>query len=267
MIQAFPRPRSRRGFTTRSRAFALALVAGLAAVGPVAAQDAPTGNYEGTLTIGEGEIPFTLTVRAGDDGLEGYFSMPAQGMLNTPVSAFSFEDGTFDFDLDVGGREPAAFRGTRDGDDVHGTTTGPELPEGVTWTATRTGDAELAAVPTLAVEPKVVELTAGESTRLEVVARDSDGNVVEPEAVRFFVRGGQGLLVHDDGRIETSAGGDYTIYAFARVGETNLRENVEASVSWPPVEEIRIADLPDELQEGNAYRVEPVVVTEGGLTR
>lgn len=267
-MHAFCGPRSDPGLTARlQRTFVFALVAGLAAVAPLDAQDAPTGNYEGELSVADQEIPFTLTIREGDEGPEGYLSMPSQGMLNTPVSNLSFEDGAFDFDLDVGGPEPAAFRGTRNGGDASGTTTGANLPEEVIWTVTRTGDAELATAPTLTVEPAALEIVAGESSRLHVVAHDPEGNVVEPDALRFFVRGDRGLLVHDDGRIETSEGGDFTIFVFAQIGEANLRENVEASVAWPPIEEIRIANLPDRMQEGNSYRIEPVVLTEGGLTR
>lgn len=238
----------------------------LAPLGSAVAQESITGNYEGTVTVGGQAAGFSLTVQGASDGLDAYFSMPEQSMLNVPVDAVRWQDGAFGFDLDVGDGEVVVFEGTLDGDDLSGTLSGP-VPEGSTWSATRVGEARLAAVPTLAVEPASVQLVAGETAELRVVARDSAGNEVTPDRMRYFVRGGRDGLEAGDGRIVAKRGGEYTVLVIAVLGDVQLRQDVEATVEWPPVAEIQLAGLPAKLQEGNGYRVEPAIVTEGGLVR
>lgn len=246
--------------------FALALVAlTVFSASQLAAQEAVTGNYEGTVTIGGDEIPFTLTIREGEAGLDGLFSMPMQGLLNRPVSDLSFHDARVAFALDVGQPDRALFEGTREGDRLAGTV-GGAAPEGSTWVASRVGDARLVRDP-LIVEPAPIELRAGEQLTLALRGQDSEGAPIAVEDVRFFVPGDGGLVVSDDGIVEARAGGDYTIILLARVGGTQIRRNLQASVTWPPIEDIRLSGLPDELYEGDVYRVRSAVITEGGLER
>lgn len=256
--------------TPRGRA-AAAATAVLLWAAPLGAQEQLAGNYEGTVTVGGQAVEFTLTVQEADDGLAGVFSMPDQGMLNTPVDALTVDGGAISFTLDVGDEEPVAFAGTIEGETLSGTLSGP-IPEGSTWTATRTGDAEIQPVPTLTIEPETIELTAGERLALDIVARDAEGNTVGPD-LRWFVRGGEGgrggdgLLVHENGEVEARAGGEYTIFVLAEIGEAQLQRRLGATVTWPPVSDIRLPDLPGEIHAGNVYRVHPVVMTEGGLER
>lgn len=233
---------------------------------PAVAQDSVTGNYEGKVSVAGQSIDFSFTVQRSEGELQGFLSMPDQGMLNAPLDAVTWKDGTLHFDLDVGDAEAVAFEGVRDGDQLSGTLTGP-LPEGATWTATRVGDASLAAVPTLTVEPASLELVAGQTADLRVVARDSAGNEITPDRLRYFVRGGRDGLEAGDGRVVAKRGGEYSVIVIAVLGEIQLRQDVEATVEWPPVAEIQLAGLPAKLQEGNGYRVEPAIVTEGGLVR
>lgn len=233
---------------------------------PAVAQDGVTGNYEGQVSVAGQSIDFSFTVQRSDGELQGFLSMPDQGMLNAPLEAVTWQDGSLHFDLDVGGAEAVAFEGVRDGDLLSGTITGP-LPEGSTWTATRVGEASLAAAPTLTVEPASLELVAGQTADLRVVARDSAGNEVTPDRLRYFVRGGRDGLEAGDGRVVAKRGGEYSVIVIAVLGEVQLRRDVDAIVSWPPVEEIQLAGLPEQMQEGNGYRVEPTVITEGGLIR
>jgi hypothetical protein len=241
------------------------MTTGLLWAAPLAAQEAPGGNYEGTVSIGGQEVAFTLTVQDEDDGLAGFFSMPAQGMLNVPVSELLFEEAAITFALDVGEPESVVFEGTRGGESLSGTLTGP-VPEGSTWTASRVGAARPVRDP-LIVEPAAIELEAGDRLALEVWGQDAEGNRIEPEDLRFFVPGSRGLVVHEDGEVEAGAGGEYTIIVLARVGDVQARRNVQATVTWPPIEEVRLTGLPDVLHEGNVYRVDIAVITEGGLER
>ena len=64
----------------------------LSAPGPAVAQESITGNYEGTVTLGGQAVGFSLTVQGASDGLEAYFSMPEQSMLNVPVDAVRWQD-------------------------------------------------------------------------------------------------------------------------------------------------------------------------------
>lgn len=255
------------GRTVRRLAAASTTVALLLApLASAAGQESITGNYEGAVTVGGQALDFSLTVQQDGEVLEGFLSIPDQGMLNNPLDAVTWQDGTLHFDLDVGDGETVAFAGARDGDELSGTLTGP-IPEGSTWTATRVGDARIAAVPTLSVEPASLELVAGQTADLRVVARDSAGNEVTPDRLRYFVRGGRDGLEAGDGRVVAKRGGEYTVLVIAVLGDVQLREDVEATVAWPPVERIELAGLPEQMQEGNGYRVEPVIVTEGGLIR
>jgi hypothetical protein len=244
---------------------AIAMTAGLVWAAPLAAQDAPGGNYEGTVLIGDEEVAFTLTIQDEDDGPAGFFSMPAQGMLNVPVSELLFEEAGITFALDVGEPESVVFEGNRDGEDLSGTLMGP-VPEGSTWTASRVGAARPMTDP-LIVEPTDIEIEAGDRLTLEVRGQDSEGNPLEPEDVRFFVPGSRGLVVNADGEVEAVAGGAYTIIVLARVGDVQVRRNVPATVTWPPIEEVRLTGLPDVLHDGNVYRVGIAVITEKGLER
>ncbi|MGD8495192.1 MAG: hypothetical protein PVF05_03320 [Gemmatimonadales bacterium] len=254
------------GRTARRLASSIAVALLLVPPASAAAQESVTGNYEGAVSVAGQQVDFSLTVQAGDDGLEGFMSMPDQGLYNEPLDTVTWQDGALHFDLGVGGGEVVAFDGTRDGDGLSGTLTGP-LPEGATWTATRTGDARLASAPTLTVEPASIELVAGQTTDLNVVARDTAGNEVTPDRLRYFVQGERGGLEAGDGRIVAKRGGEYTVLVIAVLGDVQLREDVEATVEWPPIDRIELAGLPEQMQEGNGYRVEPTVLTEGGLVR
>lgn len=254
------------GRTARRLAGSIAVALLLVPPASAAAQESITGNYEGAVSVAGQRVDFSLTLQAGDDGLEGFMSMPGQSLYNEPLDTVTWEGGALHFDLGVGDGEVVAFDGTRDGDGLSGTLTGP-LPEGATWTATRTGDARLAAVPTLSVEPASIELVAGQTADLKVVARDTAGNEVTPDRLRYFVQGERGGLEAGDGRIVARRGGEYTVLVIAVLGDVQLREDVEATVEWPPIEKIELAGLPEQMQEGNGYRVEPTILTEGGLVR
>jgi hypothetical protein len=247
------------------RPMAVGLVAALGLAGPLVAQEAVTGTFEGAIDAGGQEAEFTLVVQDGDDGLEGLFSLPAESMVNEPVSALSFDGAEIGFTVGAGG-EDAVFVGSRDGNELSGTLTGP-VPPGATWRATRVGDAQLVAAPSIEVTPTSLTLTAGETMQLAVETFDAEGNPVEPARLRYYVRGGRGLTVTDAGKVESPGGGEYTILVIAEVGESQLRQDVEAVVTWPAVTEVRLEGMPEAPQSGNSYRVHPVVLTEGGLVR
>jgi hypothetical protein len=236
----------------------------LAFSSPLTAQDV-TGNWEGSLSVSGQSLAFSLTVQQGGNGLEGFLNIPDQGINNAPLDGFSFENGAVEFALNVGAPEPVTFTGTVSGGDMGGAVTGP-LPEGAEWTATRTGEAQLAAVPTMEVSPESLEFMVGETASLSIVVRDADGNEIEADRLRFFTRGEADLGVQD-GVVSAESGGEGTIIVLAVVGEVSLRQDIAATVNWPPVNEVRLDGLPSEIQEGNSYRVRPVVVTEGGFVR
>ncbi|TFG65773.1 MAG: hypothetical protein E4H28_03495 [Gemmatimonadales bacterium] len=122
-------------------------------------------------------------------------------------------------------------------------------------------------MPTLEVSPETLSFMVGETPSLSVVVRDPEGNEIEADRIRYFVRGDGGIAVDSDGGVAATAGGQSTIIVLAQIGEQTLRQNVEAQVEWPAIEEVRLAGIPAEIQEGNSYRVEPVVLTKGGYVR
>ncbi len=244
----------------------LTILALVAAAGPVQAQESVAGNWEGAISVGGQELPFTMTVREGDGGYEGFLSIAAQGMNNVPLDSFALSDDVVEFVLDAGAPELVTFVGTRSGPEMGGSVTGP-LPDGAEWSASWSGEAELAAVPTLEVAPESLAFMVGETPKLSVVVRDSEGNEIEADRIRYFVRGDGGVGVQDDGMVVATAGGESTIIVLALVGDHTLRHNIETEVAWPAIEQIQLAGVPSEIQEGNSYRVESTVLTEGGYVR
>lgn len=244
---------------------ALAVLA-LTAPAAAQAQDSVVGNWEGTIAVSGQELPFTMTVMEGDGGFNGFLSISAQGMNNVPLDSFTYADGAVEFVLDAGAPELVRFVGTRSGGEMSGSVTGP-LPEGAEWSATWSGEAELAAVPTLEVVPEALSFVVGETPSLSVVVRDSEGNEIEADRLRFFVRGDGGVAVQDDRTVVATAGGESTIIVLAQVGDQTIREDIDTQVAWPAIEEIQLAGIPSEIQEGNSYRVESIVLTEGGYVR
>ena len=243
----------------------LAVLALVTFAAPVRAQDTVTGNWDGAIAVGGQELPFVITVKEDGSGYEAFVSIPAQGINNVPADSISYADGEVLFSFDVGAPELVSFIGTHSGTEMTGTLSGP-LPEGATWTATRTGDAQLARLSTLEIEPEALSFMVGETASLVIVVRDPDGNEIEADRIRYFIRGDGGVTV-DEGTVTATRGGESRIIVLAQVGDQQLRQNVEAEVTWPPVEEVQLVGLPSELQEGNSYRVEPVVITEGGYVR
>ncbi len=232
---------------------------------PAQAQEPVIGTWEGTISVSGQELPFILTLQQGDSGYDAFISIPDQGMNNTPLDSFSYADGEVTFAFDAGAPELVVFAGNGSGTELAGTVTGP-LPEGAEWTATWAGDAGLVRLPTLEVEPEALSFMVGETASLSVVVRDPDGNEIEADRIRYFVRGDGGVTV-DEGTVAATKGGESTIIVLVQVGEESIRRNVDAHVAWPPIEQVRLEGLPSELQEGNSYRVEPTVITEGGYVR
>ncbi len=243
----------------------LAVLALATFAAPAHAQDTIDGKWEGALSVAGQELPFTLTVQQGDDGIEGYFSIPAQGLNNSPLESISYEDGSVEFLLNVGAPELVSFVGTRSGTEMAGTVSGP-LPEGSEWTATRTGDAELVRLPTMEVQPEALSFMVGETAILSIVVRDPDGNEIEADRIRYFIRG-DGSVTVDEGTVTATKGGESTIIVLAQAAGETIRQNIGTHVSWPPVESVQLGGLPSEFQEGNSYRVESTVITEGGYVR
>jgi hypothetical protein len=205
------------------------LIAGLALGGslaaPLAAQEAIDGTYEGAIKAEGQEHPISLVLQDGTHGIEGFFSLPEQGLIKEPLSAISRDGDGLQFTVATGEKD-AVFVGSRDGSVLSGTLTGP-VPPGATWSVTRTGDAVLVAAPTIDVQPATLSLTAGETLQLAVTTLDADGQPAEPTRMRYYVRGGDGLLVTD----------------------------------------IRLEGVPESAEAGNSYRVQPVVMTGSGLVR
>lgn len=221
------------------------------------------GVWDGTINVAGQELPFSMSVQAGDDGYEGFLDVPAQA-VSAELASFGYEDGSVAFAMDVGAPELVSFVGTLSGTEMAGTVTGP-LPEGATWSANRTGDV-VAARPTMEIAPESLALKVGDVANLTIVVRDPDGNEIEADRIRYFTRGDADVSV-EDGVVSASAGGEGTIIVLAIVGEQTLRQDVPTVIEWPPVEQVRLVGLPSEMQEGNSYRVEPVVITEGGHVR
>jgi len=232
---------------------------------PAQAQEPAIGNWEGAISVAGQELPFTLTLQEGDGGYDAFISIPDQGMNNVPLDTFSYADGEVTFAFDAGAPELVVFVGNGSGTELAGTVTGP-LPEGAEWTAAWAGDAGLVRLPTLEVEPEDLSFMVGDTASLSVVVRDPDGNEIEADRIRYFVRGDGGVTV-DEGTVAATKGGESTIIVLVQVGEESIRQNVEAHVAWPPIEQVRLEGLPSELQEGNSYRVTPIVTTEGGYVR
>jgi len=232
---------------------------------PAQAQDTVTGNWDGAILVAGQELPFTMTVKEGDGGLEGFLSIPDQGMNSEPLESFSYAEGAVEFVLNVGESTLVSFTGSLSGTEMGGAVTGP-LPEGAEWKMTRTGDAQIASVPTLEVVPDALSFVLGEEASLSVTVRDADGNEIEADRIRYFIRGDGGIAV-EDGRVEATAGGESTIIVLAQVNDQTIRQDVEAHVAWPAVIEVQLAGLPSEIQEGNSYRIESTVITDGGYVR
>jgi hypothetical protein len=231
---------------------------------PVQAQSVE-GNWEGGIMVAGQELAFSLTVQDGDDGRKAFLNIPDNDTHNLELEDFSETDGAVSFSFDAGSDERVSFVGTLSGAEMSGAVTGP-LPDGAEWSLTRTGDAELAAVPTIEVTPTDLTFMVGETRNLTVVVRDPEGNEIEADRLRFFARGAGDVTVQD-GIVSATSGGEGTIIVLAVVGEQSFRQDVGTVVTWPPVDQVRLEGLPSDIQEGNSYRVEPVVVTEGGYVR
>ena len=89
----------------------------------------------------------------------------------------------------------------------------------------------------LEVTPMTVQLESGEQLDLQVTVYDSAGNVIDIP-VRFFSRPRGGLAVSPQGHVETSKGGEYTVYAL--VSRPRLMQQVTVSVEYPPLREVAI---------------------------
>ena len=105
------------------------MLAGCAIASPVVAQEAASrpethgggidGRWAGSVVLPTGELPFSVTFEQVDGSVSATMDIPAQGALNLPLTAVSYEDPSVHFELET----PiglAAWDGSRAGDTIEG---------------------------------------------------------------------------------------------------------------------------------------------------
>lgn len=87
------------------RAAAAAALVGLVAASSAFAQDAPVGDWEGSIEAQGAELPVVFHITMGDDdALGGTLDSPAQGVFGLVMANVTFADGALSFEVpDVGG--------------------------------------------------------------------------------------------------------------------------------------------------------------------
>ncbi|RMH12027.1 MAG: hypothetical protein D6701_14105 [Gemmatimonadetes bacterium] len=114
---------------------------------------------------------------------------------------------------------------------------------------TRAQDDAASRVAALRAEPEALTLASGERARLEVVAVDADGNVVEGIQFRMF---GRGVRV-ENGEVVAGRGGDFQVFVTAVFPPGTDRRPptlvVPVHVDWPPIATVEVRAL----DEGRLY--------------
>lgn len=120
---------------------------------------------------------------------------------------------------------------------------------------------------TIEFEPESPVLEVGEELQLKGKAIDSDGNVLS-EDLRFFSRARNSVGVSREGLMTAMLPGTFTISALY-TDESNNRviEDLEVTVSYPPLESITFTNLPERMYAQTALQLDIKVMDEAGLTR
>lgn len=236
----------------------------LAAAGaaPAVAQDAPAGRWEGEIDVVGQQLDLAVTVRA-EPQLAAWIDI--QGARLLEAQEVTWSPPRLRFELDAGSNV-ASWDGERQGDTIRGRFT-QGTAEG-TFRLVRTGDVPALMAPRLSVEPDSLELTVGKQAKLAVRLTDPSSGEELESRVFFAPDRRQALAVSDDGTVRASEGGEFEIRIFAQTEDGRVaRGSVPVRARWPEATGVVLRGLPERLESGNAYRVEPRILYAGGLER
>ena len=125
---------------------------------------------------------------------------------------------------------------------------------------------------TLEVEPEAPRMQVGEELQLSVKVIDADGKVVKDPGLRFFSRGRK--IVGADrssGLLTAMDGGEAEVIVMyagpSQKREDRIRKDITVTVAFPPIKEIRFADIPQKIYTGTHIPLATQVIDEKGNTR
>ena len=120
---------------------------------------------------------------------------------------------------------------------------------------------------TIEFEPLSPVLNVGDELQLTGKAVDSNGNILS-EDLRFFSRDRNSVGMNRDGLMTAMLPGTFTISALY-TDENNNRviENLEVTVTYPPLESITFTNLPEKIYTQTALQVGTKIMDQAGLTR
>ena len=124
----------------------------------------------------------------------------------------------------------------------------------------------MAPIALLAQKEIVLEnedLTIDVGKQLQLSAYVTEGGTKTSDEVIFRSRGRKTLYVDSLGIAHAYLPGKVSIIAFSQ----GVRKNFEMSVNYPPIVEIKIADIPERIYAGTPVQIKYQVIDQAGLVR
>lgn len=129
-------------------------------------------------------------------------------------------------------------------------------------------DAEENNSHTVVTAPSSLHLEIGEEVQLTGHVEDAEGNIVSDSLI-FFTRARRSLQITTDGKIKALKPGSFTVIARSIQGgwQDAPRTNVPVQVAYPPVAEVSLNGIPNNLYAGTSLPVKVLIEDTMGEMR
>ena len=119
----------------------------------------------------------------------------------------------------------------------------------------------------LLVEPTELTLEVGDTATVTATVTDTEGNPLEVDVV-FWSRARRSLSINREGQVTALKPGEFELVARTARGQgSRVTVEIPVSVSYPPLDRIEFAGLPETLYVGTASQVEARVIDASGAHR
>lgn len=118
----------------------------------------------------------------------------------------------------------------------------------------------------IVVEPSSLLLKVDEATQLKATVYNAEGEITR-DTVIFYSRARQSVQVTRDGRVKAHKPGSFEIVARTIARSDRLTTIIKVDVAYPPVKEIKLKELPENIYAGTTIPIGYTVTDVKGLNR